>query len=210
MTTYPLRLRISHFSRNAFALIRQEHPFARTFASKRTSTAELDEDELRAARDWLSNLNSRTIPRHICQISFSRSGGPGGQNVNKFVVTPHLHVSHLETDSLSIYLCRVNSKATLKVPLDSLLPLVPPIIHSQLRSSRYAADRTQTLVIQSEESRKQATNVESCFEKLYQLLQSSAKDAIPGETSQEQKDRVQKLYGYITHHFVLQTTCPLT
>ncbi|KAF9251195.1 hypothetical protein DTO013E5_1794 [Penicillium roqueforti] len=112
----------------------------------------------------------KTIPRNICELSFSRSSGPGGQNVNK-----------------------VNSKATLKVPLDALLPLVPRLIHRPLRTSRYAAERAQCLIIQSDEERKQSSNVESCFDKLYQLLQSSAKEVIPGETSQEQRNRVQKL-----------------
>ncbi|KAE8148180.1 hypothetical protein BDV25DRAFT_21236 [Aspergillus avenaceus] len=146
---------------------------ARTFASRRAAATERlhDSDEdLAAARKWLTGLNTQTIPRHICEISFSRSSGPGGQNVNK-----------------------VNSKATLKVPLQSLLPLVPRILHHPLRSSRYFADRTQSLVIQSEESRKQAANVESCYEKLHLLLKNTAADLIPGETTQEQKDRVQKL-----------------
>lgn len=80
------------------------------------------------------------------------------------------------------------------MPLDSLLPLVPQILHSPLRSSRYCAARTQTLVIQSEESRKQAANVDACFEKLHQLLETTAKDLVPGETSAEKKDRVKKLY----------------
>jgi peptidyl-tRNA hydrolase ICT1 len=88
---------------------------------------------------------------------------------------------------------RVNSKATLKVPLSSLLPLVPPVIHQQLRTSRYAAERTDTLVIQSDEARKQSSNVECCFEKLHSLIETSARAVIPGETSQEQKDRVKTL-----------------
>lgn len=94
---------------------------------------------------------------------------------------------------------RVNSKATLKVPLDALLPLVPRLIHHSLRASRYATERTQCLVIQSDEERKQSNNVESCYDKLYQLLQSSAKEVIPGETSQAQRNRVQKLYVYSFH-----------
>ncbi|RHZ66544.1 hypothetical protein CDV55_103537 [Aspergillus turcosus] len=156
---------------------------ARTFASRRAATnnnirsvdhttAEPDEKDLTAAREWLTKFNSKTvtIPRDICEISFSRSGGPGGQNVNK-----------------------VNSKATLKVPLQSLLPLVPRILHPHLRSSRYYAERTHTLVIQSEESRKQAANVESCYEKLHHLLKTTAEDVIPGETSEEQREKVQKL-----------------
>lgn len=88
---------------------------------------------------------------------------------------------------------RVNSKATLKVPLASLLPLVPQVLHPQLRASRFATERTQALVIQSDESRTQSSNVDSCFDKLHQLLESTAKEVIPGETSQEQKDRVHKL-----------------
>lgn len=95
----------------------------------------------------------------------------------------------------------MNSKATLKVPLHSLLPLVPRILHRPLRSSRYFAERSESLVIQSEESRKQAANVESCYEKLHQLLKNTARDAIPGETSQEQRDRVHKLYVYI-HRYI--------
>ena len=68
------------------------------------------------------------------------------------------------------------------------------MIHPQLQSSRYVARRTRTLVIQSEETRRQASNVETCFDKLHQLLRGSAREVIPGETSQDQKDRVQKLY----------------
>lgn len=56
-------------------------PFSlRRFASK--GSADLD---LELARQWLKSLDSKTIPRHIAQISFSRSSGPGGQNVNKSV-----------------------------------------------------------------------------------------------------------------------------
>ncbi|KAJ5960572.1 uncharacterized protein N7479_007722 [Penicillium vulpinum] len=144
--------------------------------SLRRFTSQVDQD-VQLARDWLKTFNSKTIPRNICEVSFSRSSGPGGQNVNKSVAP----------------LDRVNSKATLKVPLDALLPLVPRLMHHPLRTSRYAAERTQCLVIQSDEERKQSNNVESCFDKLHQLLKSSANEVIPGETSQAQRDRVRKL-----------------
>ncbi|CAI7622754.1 hypothetical protein N7533_006785 [Penicillium manginii] len=139
----------------------------RKFASRSNGSADLD---LELARSWLKDLHPNTIPRHIAHLSFSRSSGPGGQNVNK-----------------------VNSKATLKIPLVALLPLVPSLLHPQLRGSRYATDRSQALVIQSDESRQQSSNVEACFNKLHQLLMSSAKQVIPGETSQEQSVRVHKL-----------------
>ncbi|KAJ6167022.1 hypothetical protein N7470_002469 [Penicillium chermesinum] len=126
--------------------------------------------EVELARAWLKTLNPKSIPRHVGEVSFSRSSGPGGQNVNK-----------------------VNSKATLKIPLDILLPLVPRLLHPQLRASRYATQRSQALVFQSDESRKQASNVDSCFEKLHQLLESTAKAVIPGDTSDQQRDRVRRL-----------------
>ncbi|PLB40851.1 peptidyl-tRNA hydrolase domain protein [Aspergillus candidus] len=147
----------------------------RPFASRRTAslpntTTPPSDDDVTEARRWLSTFDSKSIPRHLCEISFSRSGGPGGQNVNK-----------------------VNSKATLKISLHGLLPLLPPLLHGPLRSSRYFAERSESLVIQSQESRKQTSNVDACYDKLYQLLRTTADDAIPGETSQAQKDRVAKL-----------------
>ena len=44
------------------------------------------EEELSAARRWLAKLNPDTIPRTICDVTFSRSSGPGGQNVNKYAL----------------------------------------------------------------------------------------------------------------------------
>jgi peptidyl-tRNA hydrolase ICT1 len=55
---------------------------ARAFASKRGSS-DYSEEDLIAARKWLADLNPDTIPRSLSEITFSRSSGPGGQNVNK-------------------------------------------------------------------------------------------------------------------------------
>ena len=41
------------------------------------------EAEYRDARTWLSQFNADIIPKNACEVSFSRSSGPGGQNVNK-------------------------------------------------------------------------------------------------------------------------------
>lgn len=59
----------------------------RTLASRRAAALGDDHDqdeELSAARNWLAKLDVHTIPRHLCDVSFSRSGGPGGQHVNKY------------------------------------------------------------------------------------------------------------------------------
>lgn len=43
------------------------------------------EEELKAARAWLAKLHAESIPlKSIGELSFSRSSGPGGQNVNKY------------------------------------------------------------------------------------------------------------------------------
>lgn len=54
----------------------------RAYATKR-GPADYTEEDLSAARKWLANLNPDTIPSNLCEITFSRSSGPGGQNVNK-------------------------------------------------------------------------------------------------------------------------------
>ena len=54
----------------------------RAFASKR-GPADYSDEDLAAARKWLADLNPDTIPRSLSEITFSRSSGPGGQNVNK-------------------------------------------------------------------------------------------------------------------------------
>lgn len=56
----------------------------RTLASSRDTGAASD-DDLRAARSWLQGLHAEAIPlKSIGELSFSRSSGPGGQNVNKY------------------------------------------------------------------------------------------------------------------------------
>lgn len=78
------RLLLNHVN-NIFPLTRTPI-LQRSFASRRAAALADDQDEdLAAARTWLANLNPRTVPRHLCEISFSRSGGPGGQNVNKYI-----------------------------------------------------------------------------------------------------------------------------
>lgn len=43
-----------------------------------------DDEDHKEARAWLSRFNAHTIPKNICEVTFSRSSGPGGQNVNKY------------------------------------------------------------------------------------------------------------------------------
>lgn len=88
---------------------------------------------------------------------------------------------------------RVSSKASLRLPTASLLPLLPPLLHPAILSSRYHAPKSHDLVIQSDDSRKQADNANACFRKLHELIVAAGRDAVPGETSDEQKKRVEGL-----------------
>lgn len=150
-----------------FHFQRLSHPFR---LSSTTSRLAVSEAEWQDARGWLERIGETTIPRSVGDVSYSRSSGPGGQNVNK-----------------------VNSKAQLRVPLQRLLPLVPPMLHSPIRTSRYFADKTDTLLIQADDSRKQGANKDACFRKLYQMLTDIGREYIPGQTSAEQKERVKVL-----------------
>ena len=48
-------------------------------------------------------------------------------------------------------------------------------------------------MIQADDSRKQGDNVDTCFRRLYELITQAGRDAVPGETSVEQKQRVEDL-----------------
>ena len=43
----------------------------------------LDEDAQKLHR-WIEDFLPTSVPKHLCKMTFSRSSGPGGQNVNKY------------------------------------------------------------------------------------------------------------------------------
>lgn len=88
---------------------------------------------------------------------------------------------------------RVNSKAQLRVSLDQLLPMLPEALHEGIRTSRYHAEKTNTLLIQCDESRKQAVNKDTCYRRLNELIMEVYHKTVPGVTSEEQKEKVKKL-----------------
>jgi len=91
------------------------------------------------------------IPLDEFEWSFARSGGPGGQNVNK-----------------------VASKAVLRWKLDAS-PSVPDDVKARFRN-RFPARITTDgdVVISSELTRDQGRNREDCLEKLAAMLRSAA------------------------------------
>ena len=93
----------------------------------------------------------------------------------------------------SKHLCRTNSKATVRLAASKLLPLMPSLLHAPVKASRHYASRTDSLVIQSDSSRKQMDNVEECFRKLHDFIVDIGESSIKGETSTQQITKVKKL-----------------
>ena len=97
-------------------------------------------------------VNARiTIPREELKLSFARSSGPGGQNVNK-----------------------VNSKVTLHWPVTTS-PSLPADVRFRF-VGKYAnrINNDGELVLSSQETRDQAANIEDCFNKLREMILSVA------------------------------------
>lgn len=89
------------------------------------------------------------IPRNELIFTFARSGGPGGQHVNKVNSKAILHWSVLNTKSM------------------------PPTIKARF-IDRYGGRLTTEgeLVISSQKYRDQNSNIEDCLEKLKEMVES--------------------------------------
>lgn len=129
-----------------------------------------DDEDHREARTWLARFNANTIPNNICEVTFSRSSGPGGQNVNK-----------------------VNSKATLRIHTKDFMHLVPKILHPDIEASRYYAENSKSLVIQGDGSRDRTDNVQECYKNLRALIIAAGRSSVRGETSPAQVKKVRNL-----------------
>ena len=120
--------------------------------------------------------------RNSAEISFSRSGGPGGQNVNK-----------------------LNTKVTLRLTLSLLEGLSDAELH-RLRetlgsrlSHVHAVPGDEELVISSSEERSQRINLERAYAKAEALIVSSArlpkkrKPTKPTAAARENRLRIKRI-----------------
>ena len=95
------------------------------------------------------------IPSAKLSVRYSRSGGPGGQNVNK-----------------------VETKVEVRLALSDLD--VPPVIHERIRArlqSRLTA--ADEITVASSRHRLRSHNLRDCLERLQVLLDAAARPPVP-------------------------------
>lgn len=112
---------------------------------------------------WSCQISPSSIPKEALHWTFTKSRGPGGQNVNK-----------------------VNSKAELRLNIAAMVkqPWIPPEVSPFL---------PKDCIVKSDEYRTQEENKQECLVRLVQKLREAARQAAPSITSDEQFTRVQQL-----------------
>ncbi|NXO25405.1 ICT1 hydrolase, partial [Cisticola juncidis] len=112
------------------------------------------------------------IPLARLTVSYSRSSGPGGQNVNK-----------------------VNSKAEVRFHLASA-DWIPEAVRQQMAlMHKNRINRAGELIVTSEESRYQMRNLAICLEKIRTMVTEATEKpkVVSKETTQKLIERVEKM-----------------
>jgi ribosome-associated protein len=92
------------------------------------------------------------IPRERLTIRFARSGGPGGQNVNKVATKAEVRFKLADAD------------------------WIPPPVRERLRLLEAGRiNRRDELVIASDRFRTQAQNLEDCLRRLQEMLAAASR-----------------------------------
>ncbi|SAM05701.1 hypothetical protein [Absidia glauca] len=117
------------------------------------------------AEHWISQFNKDNLPKDQISVSFSRSSGPGGQNVNK-----------------------VSTKVDMRFRLDDA-HWIPDYAREKLKSS-HRLNKSGELVIMSDKSRTQSKNIQDCYDKLTTIIKQAV--AVQREADSGALARIEK------------------
>lgn len=109
------------------------------------------------------------IPLREFEFSFARSGGPGGQNVNK-----------------------VSSKATLRWAVMASPSLPEPVRRRLLGKHGHRVTAEGDLLIVSQRFRDAGRNAADCLEKLRAMLAEAAKPPLPRRATRPTRSSVRR------------------
>ncbi|KAJ3152260.1 Peptidyl-tRNA hydrolase ict1, mitochondrial [Geranomyces variabilis] len=121
------------------------------------------------AQAWLESFNRDSIPREELLVAFSRSGGPGGQNVNK-----------------------VNTKVDMRFPLKTVNWVPEPVKKQIWELHGSKINKRAEFVVSSDRHRTQHSNLEDCIDKLCAAITSAAETLVVHEPTQEQIERIEE------------------
>ncbi|XP_041342635.1 peptidyl-tRNA hydrolase ICT1, mitochondrial isoform X2 [Pyrgilauda ruficollis] len=143
---------------------RSSHSLDKLYPPQQDGTAARTTEELRP--------RALDIPMARLTVSYSRSSGPGGQNVNK-----------------------VNSKAEVRFHLASA-DWIPEAVRQRMAlMHRNRINRAGELIVTSEESRYQMRNLAICLEKIRTMVTEATEKpkVVSKETTQKLIERVEKM-----------------
>ncbi|ROW09934.1 hypothetical protein VPNG_06306 [Cytospora leucostoma] len=163
----PRPVRVPATSFTPFTPIIQLAPWRRLVRYQAFDAA-FDPDELAEARRWRQSFNESSIPRG--DTTFARSSGPGGQHVNK-----------------------TETKAITTWTVSELQQVLPKLMHSLLRSSKYYVKAKDSVSFAAQTKRDRNANAEENRAKLIEALKSMYNEAVPGDTSVEKRRKHQAL-----------------
>ncbi|KAK7210444.1 hypothetical protein V2G26_017622 [Clonostachys chloroleuca] len=130
--------------------------------------AQLDKDALAESRAWFGQFDASQLPKG--STTFARSSGAGGQHVNK-----------TETKAVTAY------------PLKDLFAILPKVLHSALRSSRYYTANNDSLTFHAQTQRSRTLNAEDNGRKLMDEITRIYRENTPSETSEEKKQKYKEV-----------------